>query len=79
MPDSCGKGMTCCFTHWESGVCSYAERCEQIREYSLYSTLDTYHQTIVERPAPIHADNALVLVGVILVVLAAIYFVRRQE
>lgn len=72
------KGMTCCFTHWESGVCSYESDCERIREYSLYQTLEVYQDTIREQAPAVQASWARFFFPLILTIACIAYFVRKK-
>lgn len=75
--DQCtSSGQTCCFTHWESGVCDLATNCETIREYSLYQSIETYQDTVREQPSPL--DPGLFVIP-LLVVAGALWFVLRQS
>jgi hypothetical protein len=78
MENACSEGLTCCSTQWSTGVCDYEVNCEQIREYSLYQTLETYQDSVREQPAPIemNAKFFVVLASVIAIIL---YFVFKRR
>jgi hypothetical protein len=75
---SCGAGLSCCQTHWESGVCDYEMNCEKIREYSLYQSLETYQDGVREQPSPVAADSHFIIpLAIVLVIIA--YFIYKRK
>jgi hypothetical protein len=78
--DVCAKGLSCCPTQWETGVCDYSTNCERIREYSLYQTLETYQDGVREKPAPVQLDfqRFVVPLAIITIIIGYFAFKRRQ-
>lgn len=77
--DSCSEsGAICCPTQWESGVCALETECEQIRQYSLYQSLETYQDTVRERPGPVQPDWQRFLLPLFLVIGVIVYFVYKR-
>ncbi|HIH24137.1 TPA: hypothetical protein HA251_03830 [Candidatus Woesearchaeota archaeon] len=77
---SCERGTVCCPTHWSSGVCDIASNCEAIRQYSLYQTVETYQDSVRERPASILPDFRrffLPLGAIIMLIVVVVYMYRR--
>lgn len=76
--NTCTEGLSCCQTHWDSGVCDYDVNCEKIREYSLYQSLETYQDGVREAPAPIAADYRFFIpLSMILIIIA--YFIYKRK
>ncbi len=77
--DTCQMpGETCCFTHWESGICDIPSSCDKIREYSLYQTLETYQDSVRERPAPISTEWKGFWIPIILVLAMLAFFAWQR-
>lgn len=77
---SCGRGTVCCPTHWSSGVCDLPTNCEAIRQYSLYQTVETYQDSVRERPASILPDFQrffLPLGAIITLIVVVVYMYRK--
>jgi hypothetical protein len=75
---TCGEGLTCCQTHWDSGVCDYETNCEVIRQYSLYQSLETYQDSVREKPSPITGDTYFIIpLAIVLLIIA--YFIYQRK
>lgn len=75
----CGTGMACCQTHWGSGVCDYETNCEQIREYSLYQSLETYQDSVREQPEYLHADWQRFFLPLLVTLGILVYFIFQRN
>jgi hypothetical protein len=77
-PAACSEDMVCCRTHWASGVCSYESRCERLREYSLYQSIELYDDTVRGNPPRVVADWRSFILPLLLAG-ALIYFIVRRS
>jgi hypothetical protein len=75
--NTCSDGMVCCPTNWESGVCEYSTRCEQVREYSMFQSLETYQDSVRTTPPPVQASWRSFFLPLGLVIIACIVLLRK--
>jgi hypothetical protein len=75
---ACGEGLTCCRTHWASGVCEYPVNCETIREYSAYQAIETYQDSVREGPAPVMASTSFFL-PILIIIGIIVYFMYLRK
>lgn len=77
--DQCVGGRVCCGTHWDSGVCGYANECEDVREYSLYQSLDLYEDTVRNKPPAVFAGWGPFFLPMLIVLSIVVYFVWKRN
>lgn len=73
------EGTTCCYTHWDAGVCDYAFNCETVREYSLHQSLEAYQDSVRERPAPVDMGFRRFLLPLLLTFAIIGYFAWKRN
>ena len=73
------EGEVCCHTHWSSGVCDLAVNCETVRSYSLYQSLETYQDSVRERPGPVQVGWSGFWLPIAIVVLVLAHFARQRS
>lgn len=74
---TCGSGLVCCPTQWESGVCDYDVNCGRIREYSLFQSLETYQDSVRERPQQFDMQRFILPLVLVLGIIA--YFALKKQ
>ena len=79
MENTCTDDTVCCPTHWNSGVCDYQVNCEQIREYSLYQTLETYQDGVREQPSSIDTRWNRFMIPLLVTLVIIGYFVAKRR
>jgi hypothetical protein len=76
---ACERGTTCCYTHWDTGVCDYPGNCERIREYSLYQTLPTYIDSVRQEPRDVTLSWGRFFLPLMLILGLTIYLIRKRD